>query len=174
MSNPHPVALLLLACSLGAIAGSAHADFRQTADNATIGYEGPSGKAPVRCSTAAARRSKLSGIEGWVKVRDVTGALIWLERKALAERSNVQVKATVADVQAAPDAASPVVVPVPNRACCCSSSRHSRQCGRFGAGALSRWLPATCGSKRFSDSRPGRFSSRQPRSTGLLRGYPLP
>ena len=31
-------------------------------------------------------------IEGWVKVRDATGTLVWLERKALADRSNVQVK----------------------------------------------------------------------------------
>ena len=110
MSNPHPVALLLLACSLGAIAGSAHADFRQTADNATIGYEGPSGKATRQVLYSRGTPVEVVvSIEGWVKVRDVTGALIWLERKALAERSNVQVKATVADVQAAPDAASPVV-----------------------------------------------------------------
>ena len=110
MISPRQLRPLLLALGLGAAAGLAHADFRQTADNATIGYEGPSAKATRQFLYSRGTPVEIVvSIEGWVKVRDATGALVWLERKALTERSNVQVKVPVADVQAAPDPASPIV-----------------------------------------------------------------
>ncbi len=110
MTNPRPLSRLILAFGLSAALGAAHADFRQTVDNATIGYEGPSAKATRQFLYSRGTPVEIVvSIEGWVKVRDATGALVWLERKALAERGNVQVKAPVADVQAAPDAASPIV-----------------------------------------------------------------
>lgn len=90
--------------------GAAQAEFRQTVDAATVGYEGPSAKSARQWLYSRGTPVELVvTIEGWVKVRDATGALVWLERKALAERANVQVKNPVADVQAAPDAASPIV-----------------------------------------------------------------
>ena len=99
----------VLASLLGAM-GVAHADFRQTTDNATLAYEGPSSKATKQFIYSRGTPVEVVvTIEGWVKVRDATGTLAWIERKALGERSNVQVKAPTADVYSAPDAASPIL-----------------------------------------------------------------
>jgi SH3-like domain-containing protein len=47
------------------------------------------------------------GLEGWVKVRDVDGALAWVEKKALAERRTVLVTADRAQIrQTAADSAA--------------------------------------------------------------------
>lgn len=43
------------------------------------------------------------GLEGWVKVRDVDGALAWVEKKALAERRTVVVTAERAQVRQSAD-----------------------------------------------------------------------
>ena len=110
MTSPRQLLPLVLAFGLSAAAAVAHADFRQTVDNATVGYEGPSAKATRQFLYSRGTPVEvLVSLEGWVKVRDATGTLVWLERKALADRSNVQVKVPVADVQAAADAASPIV-----------------------------------------------------------------
>lgn len=100
---------LFFATLLGAV-GAAHADFRQTADNATVAYEGPSAKATKQFIYSRGTPVEVVvTIEGWVKVRDATGTLVWIERKALGERNNVQVKAPTADVYSAPDANSPIL-----------------------------------------------------------------
>jgi len=90
-------------------AGMAHADFRQTSDVATVAFEGPSAKATKQFIYSRGTPVEVVvQIEGWVKVRDAQGTLAWVERKALTERTNVQVKSPSADVLAAPDAASPI------------------------------------------------------------------
>lgn len=91
-------------------AGMAHADFRQTSDVATVAFEGPSAKATKQFIYSRGTPVEVVvQIEGWVKVRDAQGTLAWVEKKALAERTNVQVKSPSADVLAAPDAASPII-----------------------------------------------------------------
>ena len=155
VTSPRQLLPLVLAFGLSAAAAVAHADFRQTVDNATVGYEGPSAKATRQFLYSRGTPVEvLVSIEGWVKVRDATGTLVWLERKALADRSNVQVKVPVADVQAAADAASPLCS-VPSRACCCSSSPRSRPMQAHGhrcATAMVR--PALSGSTRSSAPAP--------------------
>lgn len=100
----------LVFASLVGAAGVAHADFRQTTDNATVAYEGPSAKATKQFIYSRGTPVEVVvNIEGWVKVRDATGTLAWIERKALGERNNVQVKAPTADVYSAPDGNSPVL-----------------------------------------------------------------
>ena len=47
-------------------------------------------------------------LDAWVKVRDATGALTWVEKKALAERRMLLVTAPVATVRAKPDESAPV------------------------------------------------------------------
>lgn len=102
-------ASLVFASLLGAI-GTARADFRQTTDNATIAYEGPSAKATKQfIYSRGTPVEAVVTIEGWVKVRDATGTLAWIERKALGERNNVQVKSAIADIYVAPDASSPIL-----------------------------------------------------------------
>jgi SH3-like domain-containing protein len=90
--------------------GTAHADFRQTSEAATVAFEGPSARATRQFIYSRGTPVEVVvQIEGWVKVRDAQGALAWVERKALVDRTNVQVKSPSADVLASPDAASPIV-----------------------------------------------------------------
>ncbi len=100
----------LLAAASGLMAGVAHADFRQTSADATIAFEGPSAKATKQYLYSRGTPVEVVvQIEGWLKVRDAQGALVWVEKKSLIERSNVQIKSITADAMAAPDLASPIV-----------------------------------------------------------------
>ncbi len=86
-------------------------DFKQTVDAATIGYEGPSTRATKQfIYSRGTPLELLVAIDGWYKVRDAQGTLLWVERKSLGERSNVQIKSSAAaDVLQAPDSASAVL-----------------------------------------------------------------
>lgn len=91
-------------------AGVASADFRQTSDVATVAFEGPSARATKQFIYSRGTPVEVVvQIEGWVKVRDAQGTLAWLEKKALTDRTNVQVKAPTAEAYASPDAASAIV-----------------------------------------------------------------
>jgi SH3-like domain-containing protein len=85
-------------------------DFKQTIDAATVGYEGPSSRATKQYIYSRGTPLEiLVAIEGWYKVRDAQGALVWIERRALGERTHVQVKsATAADVFVSTEANAPV------------------------------------------------------------------
>lgn len=86
------------------------ADFRSVSERAAVLYDAPS-----------ARSSKLFvvsqfypvevvvNIDSWVKVRDVSGALAWIEKRALSERRTVLVKVTLADVRLAAEESSALV-----------------------------------------------------------------
>jgi SH3-like domain-containing protein len=86
-------------------------DFKQTLDAATVAFEGPSSRATKQfIYSRGTPLEVLVAIEGWYKVRDAQGALVWVERRALTDRTNVQVKsATITDVYTNADANSPVV-----------------------------------------------------------------
>src|SRR5262249_13320775 len=51
-------------------------------------------------------------LEAWVKVRDSTGALTWIERKALSDKRMILVTAAIADVRARPEDAAPLAFSV--------------------------------------------------------------
>jgi SH3-like domain-containing protein len=90
--------------------GAAHAEFRQTSADATIAFEGPSAKATRQYLYSRGTPVEVVvQIEGWLKVRDAQGALAWVEKKALVDRTNVQIKSPIADALAAPDVASPIL-----------------------------------------------------------------
>ena len=102
--------LVPVAAALGVASGAAHADFRQTSADATIAFEGPSAKATRQYLYSRGTPVEVVvQIEGWLKVRDAMGALTWVEKKALTERTNVQIKSPTADALATPDAASSIV-----------------------------------------------------------------
>ncbi len=108
--NRVPYLVRLAALLFASVTGFAHADFRQTTETVTLAYEGPSAKATKQFIYSRGTPVEIVvQIEGWVKVRDAAGALIWMERKALGERNNVQVKSAIADIHTAPDAASPIL-----------------------------------------------------------------
>ena len=90
--------------------GTATAEFRATADAATVLYDAPSAKAkPLFVLGRDTPLEVIVPLEGWVKVRDAAGTIGWIDRKALTERRSVVVRVAVADVLASPDPAAAVV-----------------------------------------------------------------
>ncbi len=98
--------VLFAAISLAATAE----EFKQTTVAATVGYEGPSARAEKQFIYSRGTPVEvLVQIEGWYKVRDAQGALVWIERRALGDRTNVQVKPNLpAEVLVSPDANSAI------------------------------------------------------------------
>jgi len=102
-------ALAMAALAAGPWA-TATAEFRATADAATVLYDAPSAKAkPLFVLGRDTPLEVIVPLEGWVKVRDAAGTIGWIDRKALTERRSVVVRVAVADVLASPDPAAAVV-----------------------------------------------------------------
>lgn len=100
------VALIL---GLAAVGSAAAADYRSVAENAAVLYDAPSRAAkPVFVVSKLYPVEVIVNLDAWVKVRDHTGALNWIERKALSERRMVLVTAPVAAVRAKAEDAAPV------------------------------------------------------------------
>ena len=101
---------MVAAAVLAAAGAACAAEYRSVADAGVVAYDAPSAKArklyvfgrgyPVEVMVV---------LEGWSKVRDATGELVWMESRQLAARRNVMVRARVAEVrQAAEDGAAVV------------------------------------------------------------------
>ncbi|HEY7944804.1 MAG: SH3 domain-containing protein [Burkholderiales bacterium] len=102
-------ALLLLAASIALSGGVAAADFQSTSEAAIL-YDAPSLKAkPLFVIGRDTPFEVIVGVEGWLKIRDASGTVAWIERKTVSDRRMLIVRAPVADVLAAPDANAPVV-----------------------------------------------------------------
>jgi len=96
--------------TLAALAAPAAAEFRSVEAPAAVLYDAPSRAAkPVAVVSRHYPVELVVVTEGWVKVRDHTGALSWLERRLLAERRTVLVTAASAPVRERPEDAAPVV-----------------------------------------------------------------
>jgi len=99
-------ALLLAAWA----APAAALEFRSVAEPAVVLYDLPS-----KTSTRLFVLSRdypvevIIATEGWVRVRDDTGAFGWVEAKSLSSRRTVMVKAQSAEIRQAPDDKAPVV-----------------------------------------------------------------
>ena len=97
-----------LAAALAAGAALA-ADYRSIAESGAVLYDAPSRAAkPMYVASKFYPVEVIVNLDAWVKVRDATGALTWVEKKALAERRMVLVTAPVATVRAKPDESAPV------------------------------------------------------------------
>lgn len=98
------VALLASASHAGA------AEFRATADAATILYDAPSARAkPLFVYGRDVPVETLVSVEGWTKVRDVGGTIGWIANRALSDKRMLVVRPTVADVRANPEDGAPIV-----------------------------------------------------------------
>lgn len=85
------------------------ADYRSIAENGAVLYDAPSRAAkPMYVASKFYPVEVIVNLDAWVKVRDATGALTWVEKKALAERRMVLVTAPVATARAKPDESAPV------------------------------------------------------------------
>jgi SH3-like domain-containing protein len=98
-----PAAALGAALAAAMLAVPAAAlEFRSTIEPATILYDGPSLKSQkVFVVGRDYPFEVVVALEGWAKVRDMNGSLVWVERKALSDKRIVVVKSGTADVLAA-------------------------------------------------------------------------
>ncbi|HKI64900.1 MAG TPA: SH3 domain-containing protein [Burkholderiales bacterium] len=92
------------------ITASAHAaEYRSVGQDAAVLYDAPSKAAtPLYVVSRDYPLEVIVKLEAWVKVRDQTGALSWIEKSALSDRHMVVVVATAAQVHVRPDDASPI------------------------------------------------------------------
>jgi SH3-like domain-containing protein len=109
---PRRFATLLPAfAAAAAIAAGAHAaEFRATADAATLLYDGPSAKArPLFVYGRDVPLEVLVSVEGWTKLRDSAGTIGWMANKSLADKHVLLIRVPVAEVRASADDAAPIV-----------------------------------------------------------------
>lgn len=86
------------------------ADFRSIAENAAVLYDAPSAKAKKLYVIGRSYPVEvIVVVEGWIKIRDVSGELAWIESRALSERRTVMVKTPLADIRQAADDHAPLV-----------------------------------------------------------------
>jgi SH3-like domain-containing protein len=102
----------LTACVLlFAAALAAGADFRMAAEDAVILYDAPSAQSQKRFIVSQGYPLEVVvTLQGWLKVRDASGALLWVDAKKVSNKQRmVMVRAANAAVRQAADDAAPVV-----------------------------------------------------------------
>ena len=100
--------LLGLLLAVMPAAGTA-ADFRSMAEGGVVMYDAPSRAAtPLFVAARYYPVEVVVSLEAWIKVRDHTGALSWVERKQLSDRRMVLVTAPQAQVLARAEEGAPV------------------------------------------------------------------
>ena len=88
----------------------AAADFRSVAERVVVFYDAPSARATKLFVVSEAYPVEVVvTIDNWVKVRDISGELAWVEKKSLSERRTVLVRAPVAAVRQNAEDAAPLV-----------------------------------------------------------------
>ncbi|HSQ79612.1 MAG TPA: SH3 domain-containing protein [Casimicrobiaceae bacterium] len=86
------------------------AEYRATGDPATVLYDAPSARAkPMFVYGRDVPVEVLVVVEGWTKVRDVSGTIGWVATKSLSDKRMVEVRGPGADVRASADDSAPVV-----------------------------------------------------------------
>lgn len=101
---------LLLSFALLAAAEAHALDYGSVANPSAVLYDAPSLKA--RKLYVASRHLPLEQVvtlNDWVKVRDQSGSLAWIEKSALSGKRFVVVTAALASVRRSADAASPLL-----------------------------------------------------------------
>ncbi|MCC6609579.1 MAG: SH3 domain-containing protein [Burkholderiales bacterium] len=103
------IAQCAASAALSFLAAAAPAsDFRSVAEPAVL-YDAPSLRASRLFVIGRDAPVEVIASDGtWVKVRDNTGELAWIEKKALSDRRTLVVSVPVADIRERPDEQSPV------------------------------------------------------------------
>jgi hypothetical protein len=97
-----------LLIAIGVNAASA-AEFRATADPAVL-YDAPSVKAkPLFVFGRDTPLEVIVPLEGWVKVRDASGSIGWVEKKTLSDKRSLVVRVPVAEILANPEPGAQLV-----------------------------------------------------------------
>lgn len=90
--------------------GAQAAEYRATAEQPTVLYDGPSAKAkPQFLYGRDVPLEVLVTLEGWAKIRDAGGTIGWVERKALGDKRMLVVRSPIAEVRATADETGPLV-----------------------------------------------------------------
>ena len=101
-------------CAVLTTAGSARAvDYVSVADNAAVLYDAPSLKAKkIYVVSRYLPLEQVVNLDNWVKVRDRSGGLAWIEKRALSSKRFVVVTSALAAIRQAPEEKAPVVAQV--------------------------------------------------------------
>jgi SH3-like domain-containing protein len=79
-------------------------DFRSVGDQAAVLYDAPSARsAKLYVVSRGYPLEVIVAVEGWVKVRDASGGLSWIEAKQLSDKRTVMIRVSVAQVRQKPD-----------------------------------------------------------------------
>lgn len=89
--------------------GAGAADFKSVQDNAAVLYDAPSRAAtPLYVVSRNYPLEVIVNLEAWVKVRDQTGALTWIEKRFLSEKRTLLVTGTSVEARQRPEESAPV------------------------------------------------------------------
>lgn len=85
-------------------------EFRSVAENAAVLYDAPSARAKkLYVVNRGYPVEVVVVVEGWIKVRDASGELTWIESKFLTDKRTVMVKVPLAQIHQSADDSTPVV-----------------------------------------------------------------
>jgi len=88
-------------------------DYVSVADNAAILYDAPSLKAKkIFVVSRYLPLEQVVNLDNWVKVRDSSGGLAWIEKRALSNRHFVAVTAALAAIRQAPEEKAAVLAQI--------------------------------------------------------------
>jgi len=100
---------LLAMLGLVAAQAASGADFRSVADDTAVLFDAPSRAAtPLWVVSHDYPLEVIVNLEVWVKVRDQTGTLSWIEKRQLSDKRTVLVVAPTAEVRRKPEDLAPV------------------------------------------------------------------
>lgn len=86
------------------------ADYRVTAEQPTVLYDGPSTKAkPLFLYGKDVPVELIVTVEGWSKIRDAGGTIGWIDRRGLSDKRVIVVRTPTAEVRVAAEDSSPLV-----------------------------------------------------------------
>lgn len=106
------VAAFIFSIALLTTAGSARAvDYVSVADSTAILYDAPSLKAKkIFVVSRYLPLEQVVILDNWVKARDSSGSLAWIEKRALSSKRFVVVMADIAAIHQAPEAGATIVL----------------------------------------------------------------
>lgn len=105
------VSLVVAACGVLALSDTlVAAEYRSIGEPATVLYDAPSAKAkPLFVLGRDTPLEVIVPVEGWSKVRDAGGTIGWVEKKSLADKRTLVVRAPLAEVRVNPEDSAALV-----------------------------------------------------------------
>jgi SH3-like domain-containing protein len=104
------LAVLSAALALASVPAARAAEFRSVAGRVAVLYDAPSVKSKkLFVASQFYPVEIIVNIDNWVKVRDASGELAWMEKRDLSERRTLLVKAATLDVRQAAEDSAPIV-----------------------------------------------------------------